>query len=100
MKRLWKLEIRLENTSNKALYLQIADAIIDDIKKGRLKKGDLLPSTRTLSTLLNVNRNTVVRALTILITEQWLVSVERKGIFVAHTISQDSPVKTLEPLLE
>ncbi|MBW8683344.1 MocR-like pyridoxine biosynthesis transcription factor PdxR [Chitinophaga rhizophila] len=86
MLRPWKLEIQLDNQSDKAIYLQIADAIIKDIHSGRLKAGDALPGSRNLAALLNVNRNTVIEALQVLINEEWVVSRERKGIFVSATL--------------
>lgn len=86
MLRPWKMEIQLDNDSGKPVYLQIADAIIADIHSGRLKKGTALPGSRKLAQELNVNRNTVVEALSVLLNEEWLVSVERKGTFVADIL--------------
>lgn len=86
MLRNWKFEIQIDTKSNQAVYLQIADAIIKDIQSGRLKPGDPLPGSRNLAQLLNVNRNTVVEALNVLIIEQWLISKERKGTFVADIL--------------
>ena len=86
MLRTWKLEIQLEEQSGKAIYLQIADAIINDIHSGRLKAGDALPGSRHLAQFLKLNRNTVVEALNVLINEGWLVPRERKGTFVADTL--------------
>ncbi|TWV95632.1 PLP-dependent aminotransferase family protein [Chitinophaga pinensis] len=86
MLRPWQLEIQLDPKSEKAIYLQIADAIIKDIHSGRLKAGDALPGSRNLAQLLNVNRNTVVEALNVLINEEWVVSRERKGIFVSAVL--------------
>lgn len=86
MLRPWKLEIQLDHKSGKAIYLQIADAVIADIQSGRLKKGTALPGSRTLAQDLQVNRNTVVEALNVLLNEEWLVSRERKGIFVSDVL--------------
>ncbi|MBD1426545.1 MocR-like pyridoxine biosynthesis transcription factor PdxR [Sphingobacterium arenae] len=86
MLRGWKFEIQLNEQSDKAIYLQIADAIIKDIHSGRLKPGDALPGSRNLAQLLKVNRNTVVEALNVLLIEGWLVSKERQGTFVADTL--------------
>lgn len=86
MLRPWKIEIHLDEKSEKAIYLQIADAIIGDIHSGRLKGGDALPGSRNLATLLAVNRNTVTEALDVLLTEGWLVSKERRGTFVADKL--------------
>jgi len=86
MLRPWKIEIQLDEKSEKAIYLQIADAIIEDIHSGRLKGGDALPGSRNLATLLQVNRNTVTDALNVLLIEGWLVSKERRGTFVADKL--------------
>jgi GntR family transcriptional regulator/MocR family aminotransferase len=86
MLRPWQLEIQINNNSDKAIYLQIADAIIDAIKTGILNSGNALPGSRQLAGLLKVNRNTVIEALDILIAEGWLITMERKGTFVADVL--------------
>jgi GntR family transcriptional regulator / MocR family aminotransferase len=86
MLRAWKIEIVLDGKSDKALYLQIADAIIADIRSGRLRSGDALPGSRNLAEMLKLNRNTVVDALNVLLIEGWLVSRERKGTFVTDEL--------------
>jgi len=86
MLRKWNFELQLDEKSEKAIYLQIADAIIKDIHSGRLKPGDALPGSRNLSQILKVNRNTVVEALNVLLIEGWLISKERQGTFVANTL--------------
>ena len=93
MLRPWQLEIQLDPKSDKAIYIQIADAIIKDIHSGRLKAGDALPGSRNLAQLLTVNRNTVVEALNVLINEEWVVSRERKGIFVSDVLPSFSATK-------
>lgn len=93
MLRGWKFEIQLDEQSNKAIYLQIADAIIRDIHVGRLKPGEALPGSRNLSKVLKVNRNTVVEALNVLLIEGWLVSRERQGTFVADTLPDFKDVR-------
>lgn len=86
MLRPWKLEIQLNTNTDKAIYLQIADAIIEAIKTGILSSGNALPGSRQLAGLLKVNRNTVIEALDILIAEGWLITIERKGTFVADIL--------------
>lgn len=86
MLRPWKLEIQLDPQSEKAIYLQIADIIIQDIQTGRLKAGDALPGSRQLAADLGVNRNTVVDALNVLINEGWIEAKPRKGAFVADVL--------------
>lgn len=87
MLRKWNFEIQLVKESDQAIYLQIADAIIKDIQAGRLKAGDPLPGSRSIAQHLKVNRNTVVEALNVLMIEGWLISKERRGTFVADTVT-------------
>lgn len=86
MLRPWKLEFEINKELEKAVYLQIADTIIADIRSGRLKAGDTLPGSRNLALMLKINRNTVVEAYQVLINEEWLISKERKGIFVSDKL--------------
>ncbi len=93
MLRPWKLEIQLNPASEQAIYLQIADAIIADIQNGRLKSGTALPGSRILARDLQLNRNTVVEALNVLLNEEWLISKERRGTFVADVMPALPPDK-------
>lgn len=86
MLRPWDMDIVLNEKSDKAIYLQIADAIIRDIQSGRLKGGEALPGSRHIAELLKVNRNTIVDAINVLLMEGWLVSIERKGTFVSDKL--------------
>lgn len=86
MLRPWIIQIQFEKDSKKAIYVQIADHIIDMIKNGTLKSGDALPGSRLLASQLGINRNTVIKALDILISEGWLYSEERKGLFVSANL--------------
>ncbi|TWF41753.1 GntR family transcriptional regulator/MocR family aminotransferase [Chitinophaga polysaccharea] len=99
MLRAWKLEVQLDEQSDKAIYLQVADAIIKDIHSGRLKSGDALPGSRYLSQQLKLNRNTIVEALNVLLIEGWLESRERRGTFVAATypFHPDASKKGVKP---
>jgi GntR family transcriptional regulator len=66
----------------------IYDEIVDSIKKymaiGALKEGEKLPSVRELALSLSVNPNTVARAYDILTQEGYLLSIPKKGCFVAN----------------
>lgn len=100
MLRPWTLEIRLNHNGEKAIYIQIADAIIADIQSGRLTSGTALPGSRSLAESLHVNRNTVVEALNVLLNEGWIISQERKGAFVADILPssrqhQQAPATTI-----
>ena len=86
MLRPWPLEIQFDKKSDKAIYLQIADAVIDAIKTRKLVSGNALPGSRQLAELLKVNRNTVVEALDVLTSEGWLITIDRKGTFVTDSL--------------
>lgn len=96
MLRPWQFEIHLDKKSDKALYLQIADAIITAVKSGKLTSGNALPGSRQLAALLSVNRNTVIEALDVLIAEGWLISIDRKGTFIADILPENSINKKTE----
>lgn len=102
MLRPWKLEFSVNYDCEKAVYLQIADAVIESIKGKKLHPGDALPGSRQLAEMLKVNRNTVVEALDVLLAEGWLISKERIGTFVADVLpgTDQQPVsrkKSAEP---
>ncbi len=65
------------------LQLQIRQLICTAIEEGRLSLGVRMPSSRELATLLDVSRNTVVIAYEQLVDQNFLVSRERSGYFVA-----------------
>lgn len=73
------------------LFLSIAQALISDIRRGRLKPGDPLPGYRTLADNLQVSRNTVLAAYQELIAEGWVVSRPGGGSFVAEELPETLP---------
>jgi GntR family transcriptional regulator / MocR family aminotransferase len=54
------------------LFARIAAAVVDDIRRGRLRPGDALPGSRTLAETLGVHRNTVLAATRELELEGWI----------------------------
>lgn len=96
MNNSWLLQIKIDKSVPKAVYVQIADGIIKSIRSGQLKAGVNLPGTRLLAAELGVNRNTVIQALDILVFEGWLISEERKRVYVSDKLSISAPVKTKE----
>lgn len=51
-----------EFKQNKAIYLQLADRLCDEIIAGKYKEEDRIPSVREFAVLVEVNANTVVKA--------------------------------------
>src|SRR2546428_5845053 len=66
---------------------QLARQIRERIRSGDLAPGDSLPSTRDLASELKVSRNTAVYAYERLISEGYLESASRTGIFVSRSIT-------------
>lgn len=68
----WTPALALDPRADKPLYAQIVDALVAEIRAGRLASGDRLPGTRTLANHLGVHRNTVIAAFDELVAEGWL----------------------------
>ena len=49
-------------SNDKAIYIQIADRLCDEILAGKYKDDDRIPSVREYAVLLEVNTNTAVKA--------------------------------------
>ena len=49
-------------TNDKAIYIQMADRLCDEILSGAYKDDDRIPSVREYAVLLEVNTNTAVKA--------------------------------------
>ena len=49
-------------TNDKAIYIQMADRLCDEILAGKFKDDDRIPSVREYAVMLEVNANTAVKA--------------------------------------
>lgn len=72
-----------DDSGEKTLYHQLYSYIKREIQKGRIKYNDKLPSKRKLANHLGISQNTVQTAYEQLIEEGYVISIERKGYFVA-----------------
>jgi GntR family transcriptional regulator/MocR family aminotransferase len=88
MKRIWQFDIDIDRDGPLPPFLQIARALTEEIRRGRLRPGDRLPGTRELASAARVHRNTVIAAYDELIAEGWLDAVQGRGTFVAATIPE------------
>lgn len=73
--------IELNNEQPK--YIQIKNYLRTIIAKGMLQKGERLPSTRELSSILKVSRNTVISAYQSLFDDGFINIIQGKGAFVS-----------------
>ncbi|MBI6635978.1 PLP-dependent aminotransferase family protein [Pseudomonas paralactis] len=80
--RKWRPLLKLDDDTRQASYRKIAEGLVSAILEGRLPPGTLLPGTREMAQLLDVNRKTVILAYEEAMTKGWLVSEPRRGTFV------------------
>lgn len=72
-------------------YIQIRNMILDDIRTGRLKEGDQLPTREEMLTQYSVTRTTIDKAISDLNQRKILKSITKRGTFVA---GQSVAIKT------
>ncbi|MRJ46380.1 PLP-dependent aminotransferase family protein [Fundicoccus ignavus] len=75
--------LNLQNQSEVPLYLQIYKQLKDAIQNGKLTTGQKLMSKRQMAKLNGVSQNTVLNAYDQLLTEGYILAIERSGYFVA-----------------
>lgn len=90
--------LHFDHLAKRAVYLQLADAILSFIKDGTLSPKQKLPASRELSSLLKLNRITVSRAYDELLAQGWLESFVGKGTFVSVHLPDPQPKKLNEDL--
>ena len=77
------MKVSIDKFSKVPVYLQIADQIKSQIISGALPRGSALPSERALAQILDVHRNTVVKAYSELKSDAWIESRQGVGYIVA-----------------
>ena len=85
--RSWELVVRLDPAADLPVFLQIARAVSGDVRSGRLRAGDALPSSRVLSRSLSVHRNTVLAAYRELSAEGWIETAPARGTVVSSAVT-------------
>ncbi len=87
----WRTIISLQKDSSTPVYLQIANAIIQEMKKGRIGPGIKLPGTRQMSEILQVHRKTLVRAYEELDAQGWIEMRPSKGTYTSKELPEINP---------
>jgi GntR family transcriptional regulator len=82
------------------LYEQVAGEIRRAITEGEAKPGDRLPPAKDLAAILDVNTNTVLRALRMLRDEGLLEFRRGRGISVAGTPERGAVVQRARELVD
>ena len=71
---------------DRAIYLQMAERICDEILAGKYNADDRIPSVRELAVLFEVNTNTVVKTYDLLL--QWEIIYTRRGL--GYFVTEDA----------
>jgi len=77
------MQFRIDNASDRPVYLQIIDQVKRDIAIGRLLREERLPTVRQLAQQLAINPNTIAKAYRQLEREGIIVTKAGAGAFVA-----------------
>jgi len=77
------MKILINKTSDKPIYKQVKDEIISQILKGNLKKGNQLPSIRTLASDIRISILTVKKSYDELEAEGYIVTNQGKGSYIS-----------------
>lgn len=70
-------------SNDKAIYVQIADRLMDEILAGKYGDDERIPSVREYAVLLEVNANTTVKAYDLLATDGIIYNKRGLGYFVS-----------------
>ena len=88
--RSWQHTVVLDPSRSEPLFLQLSEALQQDIRAGRLRPGMRLPGSRSLAEALGVHRNTVLAGYGELIAQGWLHTRPAGGTFVVRDLPPGS----------
>jgi GntR family transcriptional regulator/MocR family aminotransferase len=84
----WKTIIEIQKDCDTPVYLQIANSVIQEMRKGRVGPGIKLPGTRQMAEMLQVHRKTIVRAYEELDAQGWIEMHASKGTFTSKELPE------------
>src|SRR5215467_6081297 len=85
--------IAVDRKASRPLYQQICDAYRNQIVRGDLRAGELVPSTRELARELRISRLPVLNAYSQLLAEGHFETRIGSGTFIASTIRTSPPAR-------
>ena len=88
--------IKIDRTSHPAIYIQLANGLINLIRDGKIIPGTFLPGTREMARLMQIHRKTVINAYDELAAQGWVESLPRKGFRVVPNLPVVKP-RTYKP---
>lgn len=80
------MALRLDGS--RPTYLQVADALRDEIVRGQVQPGERLPSVRDLATRFDIAAVTMQNALRVLRDEGYIASRSTRGYFVRDELPE------------
>ncbi len=81
--------MNIEFEANRSLQTQLREKLVYFIRQGQFGE-NALPSSRKMASALNISRNTVVAVYDSLMDEGYLVSRDRRGVFVNPQVLNDN----------
>ncbi|MET0994854.1 MAG: GntR family transcriptional regulator [Mycobacterium sp.] len=94
------ISVKVDKTDSTDLYEQVAGEIRRAIAEGEAQPGERLPPAKDLAAVLDVNTNTVLRALRLL-RDEGLLEVRRgRGVSVAGTPERGAVAQRARELVE
>lgn len=84
--------IQLDRSSSINLSLQLSKWLLSLIQKGFIKPKDKIPPVRKMAAALGIHPKTVVAAYEDLVTQCWLETLPRKGIYVSSVLPIIQPI--------
>lgn len=78
----------MDFSNDKAIYVQIADRLCDEILAGKYSADERIPSVREYAVLLQVNANTAVKAFEVLAADGIIYNKRGLGYFVSAEAGQ------------
>lgn len=76
-------------SNDKAIYMQMADRLCDEILSGKYGDDDRIPSVREYAVMLEVNANTTVKAYEALAREDVIYNKRGLGYFVTKGAAKE-----------
>lgn len=78
--------------SNRVVYLELYEALKNEIEAGNLPEGSQMPPTRIMADSLGLSRSTVVKAYNLLTENKLLSSQQGSGFFIAEAAKSNNAV--------
>ncbi len=84
--------LSVDKTDKTPVFLQISNALTENIRRGIILAGAQLPGTRAMAQTLGVHRKTVIAAYDELLAQGWLETQGARGTFVPQKLREIKPV--------